>query len=233
MLQSLKSGDTAAALSWLKENPLNAEQIELYKVYTYFAGARALLAVGHYTLARELLSRLADFAKNYNRPIDECEATVLLSVLNSFEGHRSEAEEALEAALAIAEKYKFILPVADEGAAVLPVLRRIMSQMQTEGYKGLSREFVNEVIFAAHINAKKNPDYLRKKADAVLKPVKLSRRQKDMITLLSQGLRTSEICRLTGLTLATVKTHLYLAYQKLEVTNAMDAVIKAHEIGAI
>jgi hypothetical protein len=38
---------------------------------------------------------------------------------------------------------------------------------------------------------------------------------------------------LTGLSLDTVKSHLWQAYQKLDVDNKMDAVIKAREMGVI
>ncbi|MCL2138895.1 MAG: LuxR C-terminal-related transcriptional regulator, partial [Treponema sp.] len=65
------------------------------------------------------------------------------------------------------------------------------------------------------------------------KPVKLSRQQKKMLELLAQGYTNQEIARLNSLALPTVKGHLMLAYEKLEVHTAMDAVLKARTLGLI
>lgn len=42
-----------------------------------------------------------------------------------------------------------------------------------------------------------------------------------------------EIAEETGLSIPTIKSHTSLAYRKLGVTNAMDAVLKARELGLI
>jgi len=52
-----------------------------------------------------------------------------------------------------------------------------------------------------------------------------------MLELLAQGYKNQEIVRLTGLALPTVKGHLTLAYEKLDVNNAMDAILKARALG--
>ena len=65
------------------------------------------------------------------------------------------------------------------------------------------------------------------------KPIKLSAQQQRMIELLAEGHRNSEICQLTGLKLPTVKTHISAAYKKLGVNNAMDAILKARELGLL
>mgnify|MGYP001727426823 CR=1 FL=1 len=45
--------------------------------------------------------------------------------------------------------------------------------------------------------------------------------------------RTAEIAEETGLSIPTVKSHTALAYQKLGVHNAMDAVLKARDLGLL
>lgn len=54
-----------------------------------------------------------------------------------------------------------------------------------------------------------------------------------MIEYLARGYKNTDIANETGLSVRTVKTHLFLAYQKLGVSNAADAVAKAREIGVI
>jgi LuxR family maltose regulon positive regulatory protein len=231
----LFDGDENAAAQWLDEYfVIKTDHIEIFKVYIHFTTARVFIAAGQYANAEDLLTLLMEYGQNLNRPMDECEARVLLAVLYHKTGKRTEAQSFMESALEIAGRYDFILPVAEDGCAVEPILRRILRDTSAPDYKGtISRAYVNEVILAAHVCAKKYPRYLQKKRDITAETAKLSRRQRDMLTYLSQGMRTPEICRVTGLGLSTVKTHLYLAYKKLGVTNATDAVLKAREIGAI
>ena len=54
-----------------------------------------------------------------------------------------------------------------------------------------------------------------------------------MLELLARGLRNAEIAEETGLSIPTIKSHTSLAYRKLGVTNAMDAILKAREMGLI
>jgi LuxR family maltose regulon positive regulatory protein len=51
-----------------------------------------------------------------------------------------------------------------------------------------------------------------------------------MVMLLAQGYKNQEIASITGLALPTVKGHLILAYEKLQVNNAMGAIIKAKSL---
>lgn len=54
-----------------------------------------------------------------------------------------------------------------------------------------------------------------------------------MLTLLSKGYKNAEICDQTGLSLPTIRSHTAVAYRKLGVNNAMDAILKAREPGLI
>jgi len=65
------------------------------------------------------------------------------------------------------------------------------------------------------------------------KPVRLSKRQKHILSLLAQGYHYKEIMELTGLTIHAVKSHASAAYAKLDVNNSMDAALKARELGLI
>ena len=51
--------------------------------------------------------------------------------------------------------------------------------------------------------------------------------------LLAQGLRAPEIAERTGLALPTVKSHASIAYRKLDVHTAEDAVLKARKLGLL
>ncbi|MDL2293620.1 LuxR C-terminal-related transcriptional regulator [Ruminococcaceae bacterium OttesenSCG-928-D13] len=230
----LYDGDAAAAREWLGNYfVVDTEHIELFRSFQHFTTARAHMVLGDAEVALHCLELLRDFGQNVNRPVDEAEARCLLAVLHWAQGEKKQAASELEAALGILQPFDYIRPVADEGSAILPVLRRVLAEVGRPGYSGgLNRAYVNEAVLAAHAFGK-----VHKGVAAGLgsreKPVKLSKQQRRMLELLSQGYRQAEICALTGLGIPTIKTHTSLAYRKLGVNNAMDAVLKAREMGLI
>jgi LuxR family maltose regulon positive regulatory protein len=231
----LYEGDEEAVGIWLDEYfVVEIERIELFRLYQHFTTARVFIAAGRFDEAERILKLLSDYGKALNRPIDQAEALVLLAVLYSVKRDKRGAETYLFASLEILCEYDYITLVADEGQAIEPILKRVQTKVSSLDYKGkLTRGYVNEVLMAAHFAAKVFPNYLRPKENKIDGDIKLSHRQRDVIMLLSKGNHTAEICAITGLSLSTVKTHLYFAYKKLGVNDALDAVLKARELGII
>ncbi|MDR0946588.1 MAG: LuxR C-terminal-related transcriptional regulator [Ruminococcus sp.] len=231
----LFEGDEEAAEKWLDEYfVVEIDRIELFRLYQHFTTVRVYICTGQFDEAERLLTLLADYGRTLNRPIDEAEALTLFAVLLYAKGDKKQAENYITAALEILCEYEYITLIADEGIAIEPIIKRVLSKASAAEYKGkLTRIYVNEVLMAAHARAKLYPNYLRQKSGKTDVGIKLSRRQKDVIMLLSKGNHTAEICALTGLSLSTVKTHLYFAYKKLGVNDALDAVLKARELGII
>jgi LuxR family maltose regulon positive regulatory protein len=234
-MMKLLLGDEEAVSNWLDEYfVVETESIEPFRLYQHFTTVRVYIAAGRFDEAGRLLALLSDYGKTLNRPIDYAESLVLLSVLYSVKRDKKEAENYLFAALEILCEYEYTTLVADEGQVIEPILKRVVAKVSSPDYKGkLTRIYVNEVLMAAHARARAYPNYLRPKSDKIDGDIKLSRRQKDVIILLSKGNHTAEICAATGLSLSTVKTHLYFAYKKLGVNDALDAVLKARELGVI
>ena len=54
-----------------------------------------------------------------------------------------------------------------------------------------------------------------------------------MIEYLAKGYTNADIAEDTGLSVRTIKTHLFLAYEKLGVSSAAEAVSKARDLGII
>ena len=226
--------DKAAARVWLENYyVIDVEHIELYLVFQHFTTARAYIVLGDYDRAANLISLLRDFGRNLVRICDYGEASVLLAALEWAAGKKKEAAAILEEALEKLQAYGLTRVVVDEGAAVLPILKRIALKTGKQGYSGgLKHEFVNECIISAYAFAKQHKgltaNYIRQQ-----KPVKLSAQQKNIIGLLSKGYSNAKIVEETGLKITTIKTHTSLAYEKLDVNSALDAVLKARELGLI
>lgn len=231
----LWDGDAAAGKEWLEQYYVTeADHIEFFRSFQHFVTARACIATGDTGRALRYLLLLKDFGKNLSRPLDRCEAGAMLAALYWARGQKRQAEQELAETLEILQPYGFVRVVADEGAAVVPILKRLLAGVGEKGYASkLRRAYVNEVMLAAHSFGGRHAGYMAGAAEKTEKPPKLSKQQRKMLALLSQGYKNAEIAELTGLSIPTVKTHTSLAYKKLGVNGAMDAVLKARELGLI
>ncbi|MDR0496277.1 MAG: LuxR C-terminal-related transcriptional regulator, partial [Treponema sp.] len=227
----LMDADKKAAETWL-ENYFVVEEksIPLYKIFQYFTTVRAYIVLNQRGKAADLLLLLIQFARGYRRLLDLAEAMTLKACLDWAAGSRTEAVACLEEVLSELQGRRFIRIVADEGEAVVPILKRIAASVSVENYSGkLDRAYVTEVLIAAH-DASKRHSGVTANMKKSGKPVKLSRQQKKMLELLAKGYKNEEIAHIVGIALPTVKGHLSLVYEKLGVHNAMDALLKAREL---
>ncbi len=231
----LLDGDISAAREWLEQYYVtDIDHIEFFLSFQHFTTARAYAALGEKERALEYLLLLKDFGINLNRPLDRCEAGVILAAFYQAQNQKKEADAELTEVLEVLQPYGFIRVVADEGRVIVPVLKRIITTVAEDGYKGpLTRAYVNEVMLAAHSFGNAHGGYMAGAAKKKEKPVKLSGQQSHMLILLSKGYRQADISAETGLSIPTIKSHTSLAYKKLGVNNAMDAVLKARELGLI
>ena len=239
---ALFDADKRAARAWMDEyfvaDADRIERIELVRVFQHFTTARALIVLGRADEAASLLERLLAFGRDLNRPLDVGEAGALLASLRWAQGQKAEAVDALAESLDALAPYRYVRVVADEGAAIEPVLKSLADRLARAGSdaaaeaQSLERAYVQSVLLAAHERAGRFVG-VTARLDRKDKPVKLSRQQKLVLELLAHGLRNAEIVEETGLALPTVKSHTMAAYRKLGVHNAMDAVLKARELGLI
>ena len=231
---SLWNANKNSAQEWLGNYFVNEpEQIELYKIFQHFTTARAYITLGKFDDALRYVQKLDSFGRHYRRPLDIAEAGVLKSIIEWYTGNKKDAQNTLESVLCDMQPYRFIRIISDEGAMVIPALKRISRKIADDGYRGpLKTQYVSELILAAHEISKRHRG-LVSTISADKKPTKLSRQQKQMLKLLSEGYSQAKIAAITGLKIPTIKTHTSLAYQKLGVNNALDAVLKARELGLL
>ena len=229
----LLNGDRLEAAAWLENYyVVETDHIELFQSFQHFTTARAYVVLGETEEAEHYLLMLEEYGKNLNRPLDEAEAQVLLSAIWWAAGHRKEALDKLRSALDRMEPFGFIRVIADEGAAILPILKRIQSEANEANDSNTAmRSYINEVILAAHSMSKRCSGVIMAKERK--KALKLSKQQKNMLLYYSQGYKNAEIAEMTGLSIPTIKSHASVAYRKLEVNNSLDAVLKARELGLI
>ncbi|TGE35726.1 hypothetical protein E4K67_23455 [Desulfosporosinus fructosivorans] len=228
----LRDADRKAAKMWLEQHfVIEEEQLRFYKLYQYFTTVRAYIVLSERDIAMEYIEKLKKLSLDYRRPLDTAEVGVLKAALEWATGFRKEAIKTLSDVLLAMQPYRVIRIIADEGAAVLPILKKIATLAdRTASQNQLDSHYLNQVLLCAYEVSKKHRGitfYLNSK------PVNLSKQQKYIVRLLAQGYTNTEIINLTGLTINTVKSHTKLAYQKLGVNNVADAVIEAKRLGII
>lgn len=129
------------------------------------------------------------------------------------------------------QPYRVVRIIADEGAAVLPILKKIAVNIHKTDYKGqIDEHYLEQVTLCAYEVSKRHKGIT---ACFKARSVKLSKQQKYILTLLAQGYKNAEITKITGLSLNTIRSHTKIAYQKLGVNTAADAVITAKQRGLI
>lgn len=231
--EKLWRGDQIIAKEWLDHYFITEKtRLEFYKIYQHFTTARAYLVLGETNLAKRYILKLKKMGTAYQRPLDIAEAGVLQAILEWSLGYKKEAQNILEEVLISMQEYKFVRVVANEGAAVLPILKKLTVELKKKKNKGkLDTHFLNEVTTAAQVQAKRFKGIAAniKREDTV----ELSKQQKHILTLMDKGYNSREIAEETGLTIHTIKSHRAAAYRKLDVHNATDAVTKAKELGLI
>ncbi len=92
----------------------------------------------------------------------------------------------------------------------IQLLLRELKQLHG-GIQNLGRDEINSLLLAASI----------------------SQREQEILNLLANGYSNNAIAENLYITLNTVKSHLRRIYQKLEVSNRMQAVVKAREVNLL
>jgi len=228
----LWNGDGQVAQEWLDNYFVGDDRIlRSYRLYQYFTTVRAYIVLGELEKAKDLAERLRQMGEDFRRPQDAAEAGVLLSVILWAMDQKEKAQKMMETVLLEMQPHAFVRLIADEGVAVVPVLKKASGRAERADHSnGLDPVYVNNVYLTAYAVSKQRRGIT---ANLEMKPVKLSKQQKKILELLAQGHKREGIMQKTGLSLNTVKTHTRLAYEKLNVSNAADAILKARELGII
>lgn len=225
---ALYNGQQTAANTWLESYlPDDTDSLELYRIYQHLTTARALLVANHPNTATAFLAKVKTLAESFHRPTDVAETLVLQAVLAWWLNHQRKAVTMLEEALLLLQEADYLRVVAVEGAAVLPILKQLQKQLEADDKpNSLNQNFLTRTIALAENYAMAQCGI----ACQLRRPqVKLSKQQRRMLKLLSQGYKNAEIAEMTGLTIHTVKFHLSAAYHKLGVNSGNEAVETAQK----
>lgn len=177
--------------------------------------------------ANELLQDLLNTGKQRNNKNLVIQTLALQAIIHYQEGNSKAAKKVLEEVLIRTKENKYTRVFLDHGAAMQQLLiEKAKKEPGNHQVKELIRAFMDE---------KPNDPEVKSRSSANQeKPlIELSKRELEILKLVTQGLKNSEIADHLFVSTDTVKKHLYNAYQKLEVKNRAGAIKKILSLGMV
>ncbi len=182
--------------------------------------ARLFIHQGRAGEARDRLSSLLLAAEAAGRLARVVEIRALQALAWQTGGDPDGALDTLEQALKLADPEGFIRTFVDEGPAMEKLLRQAAA-------RGLALEHVNRLLAAF----RPAPSAPQPAIDGVQPLVELlTERELEVLRLIAAGLKNREIAEELFVVLGTVKAHINSIYQKLGVSNRVQAISRAREL---
>ncbi len=220
----LRLGMSEDTERWYRNEAPHAAAQRLRTMWRYRYVTRAMVEISRDECEEALvtLSALMPYYRRCGRVIDTIHADVLMAV-SYFRLGNDAWRDRLDEAVAVSEKYGFIQPIAQYGAAVLPLLTKAHSAGSQDG-------FFKQVLESARKQAVNYPDFLRPMPQ--LKE-QLSPAERQVLKLICSNRSNQEIADMLGVKLATVKTHVVHILQKLGVKRRSEAKEMAEKLRMI
>jgi LuxR family maltose regulon positive regulatory protein len=185
------------------------------------------------TNADQLLNESEKIINTTNNRRFKIEVYALKAMLLFELNKKEEALNNLKSSLALAEPEDIIRPYVDMGSKMASLLN-LLSKKETH------IRFIGKIlsVFKEDVLSKLTLDVIEKDDRESSKFIQvpgdnLTKREREIITLISRHLQNKEIANKLFISAQTVKKHTNRIYQKLNVHNRRDAIAKASSLGII
>jgi LuxR family maltose regulon positive regulatory protein len=176
---------------------------------------------------QELLQSLLELGRARHNKNLLVQSLALQAVLYSEFGNTHPALNALQELLTLTRTGGNIRVFLDHG----PIMGNLLLEIEKTT---ANREQITRLLKAfEHERKVVNQGKKDLKVPSHKEAIKLSGRESEILTLVTQGFKNEEIAEKLFISLDTVKKHLYRAYQKLEVSNRVSAIQKVQSLGLI
>lgn len=222
----LLQGNIDAANAWAEERKMEAisEPASPYSLHELEALTLARIRIAQHQPeeALDLVKPLLDGAMEFHRGGSRIETLVVQALAHESQGNMDDALTSLLMALELAEPEGYVRVFADEGQPMARLLyeassRRIMPQ------------YVGKLLAALSTPA--SPAAFQWRQDSTAEP--LRDREKEVLSLIAEGLSNKEIAARLHVAVRTVKWHTGNIYGKLGVKTRTQAVARARLLGII
>ena len=176
-----------------------------------------------------MLEEMDEFLRKMNRKIHRIDVLALQALAYQAMDDQPRAIEKLRQSLALAAPGKFIRNYLDLG----PKMRALLVQLYKQTKKPAGTDDLRYLaqILAAFPPVKAEDQESGSPASMLVDP--LTKRELEVLRLLTTDLSTKEIAEELNITWATSRTHIKNIYAKLEVNSRYGAVNYAQEFGLI
>jgi len=214
----LEQGDSEVALHWAAGFTGSINDI-IYPAIPV-ALAHVWLAKGRPDEALRLLDHALQAAEQVGRMGNAIQILVVKALAHRERGDPDQALDDLEKALALAEPEGYFRVFVDEGRPIVRLLARAAARNPASDYIQNLLEWLGE----PHSTGTVAPTQL-------VEP--LTPRELQILQLLADGATNPEIANELVLAVNTVKKHISNIYGKLGVSNRVQAVAQAHQLGLL
>lgn len=230
---ALRRGQTEPAVRWAAERGLSpADQPDYQTLTDYVLFLRLLIAQGEWPAVRPLLERALKVAEHAGVRGVHLQLLLYLAEQHAVQGRMAVATRTVERALALGEPGGYVRRFVDDARPLLGILAQLRDRY-LERAASYSLPFLERVLVAfgdAAVDDAPGPDAL---ADKFRLEEALSRRELEILQLLSRGLSNPQIAENLHISVGTVRWHVKNVYRKLDVNNRVQATVRAQTIGLL
>ncbi len=221
MILALLTGNSKTYNTWCaKSAPNEFAAFYITARFELFIKAKVYIAQEKYLSALHIIEILEEYATICNRKYFLIQINVLKAIIYSRRGE--EWESYLIQAMKAAEKYKIIRVLADEGAPLL----HLFQQVNWSQYN-VNNDFVDSVQIEMETMAKYYPLYLQSSK----KMNELTKKETEVLLCVARGYTNSEIAKIMGVNIGTIKFHIANIMRKYDVGNRVLLAKIAREEG--
>jgi LuxR family maltose regulon positive regulatory protein len=226
----LSEGNLAAAVRWAQTSGLRVDsELSYHHDLHHINLARVLVAQGvqqpsgtYLDEALGLLARLLAAAEKAGWIHEEIKILTLQAIALTAGGDSEEALTALARALTLAEPGGYVRTFIDEGESMGRMLRQAVA-------RGIAVSYAGKLLAALEEETDDRPRGIKPTSSpALVEP--LSKRELEVLRLLTTHLPSTEIAKELVISTNTVRSHIKRVYSKLNVHNRRDAIRRAEEL---
>lgn len=232
---ALLQGDKTSALEWAKsfETDLDPSTFFIWLEAPLLTKAKILVSENSEEsneVAFHLLKEISELVESGRFFCHSIDVLVLQAILYERKKESETAVTLLTKAIKMTQQAGRMLPYFKAGNEIIDILEKIDDPEIADKSK---KQILTALQKTDDVTFTKMDSTSTKPAKRSLNIELLSVRENDVIKLLSEGLKNKEIAEMLFLSPLTIKKHVYIIFQKLNVSSRMSAVEKARELNII
>lgn len=204
--------------AWLRENDMKTGAFLFQGVaFPYIVCLRAVLLSGAFIRLEVLCQEFREKFTLYQNILGFIHCDICRAIAREHLYGLASGCEALEEALALAAGDDLLMPFTENALGITAMLQKLRGSHRVPA------------VFLARVTATCET-YSRNVSRLLPDAVSLTGRERDILRMLAQGLKHTEIAAGLFISVPTVRYHVKNAYLKLEVNNKISAIQKARSL---